>query len=112
METRGLLRMIQEGIPGWRSGLAPAFGPGCDLGEPGSSPTSGSRCMEPASPSACVSASLSLSVTIIKKINAGYGDSLQRKMTQKAEHLGSLKTKQNQDASPEFFPPDAPSNPR
>ena len=47
-------------IPGWRSSLAPAFGPGRDPGDPGSSPTSGSRCMEPASPSACVSASLSL----------------------------------------------------
>ena len=46
------------GIPGWRSGLAPAFGPGRDPGDPGSNPTSGSRCMEPASVSACVSASL------------------------------------------------------
>ena len=36
--------------------------PGADPGDPGSNPTSGSRCMEPASPSACVSASLSLSV--------------------------------------------------
>ena len=51
-----------RGIPGWHSGLAPAFGPGRDPGDPGSNPTSGSRCMEPASPSACVSASLSLSV--------------------------------------------------
>ena len=51
-----------RGIPGWRSGLAPAFGPGRDPGDPGSNPTSGSRCMEPASPSACVSASLSLCV--------------------------------------------------
>uniref|UniRef100_A0A8C0L1E3 Glutamate decarboxylase 1-like n=1 Tax=Canis lupus dingo TaxID=286419 RepID=A0A8C0L1E3_CANLU len=42
-------------IPGWRSGLAPAFGPGRDPGDPGSNPTSGSWCMEPASPSACVS---------------------------------------------------------
>ena len=57
------------GIPGWRSGLAPAFGPGRDPGDPGSNPTSGSRCMEPASPSAYVSAPLSLSlcVTIINK---------------------------------------------
>ena len=54
-----------EGIPGWRSGLAPAFGPGRDPGDPGLNPTSGSRCMEPASPSAYVSASLS--VTIINK---------------------------------------------
>ena len=31
-------------IPGWLSGLAPAFGPGCDPGVrvPGSSPASGS----------------------------------------------------------------------
>ena len=55
-------KTILEGIPGWRSGLAPAFGPGRDLGDPGSSPTSGSQCMEPPSPSACVSASLSLSL--------------------------------------------------
>ena len=46
----------------WRLPLA-----GRDPGDPGSNPTSGSRCMEPASPSACVSASLSLSVTIINK---------------------------------------------
>ena len=32
----------QLGIPGWLSGLAPAFGPGCDPGVPGSSPASGS----------------------------------------------------------------------
>ena len=56
-----------EIIPGWRSGLAPAFDPGRDPGDPGLNPTSGSQCMEPASPSAYVSASLSLSVTIIKK---------------------------------------------
>ena len=31
-----------SGIPGWLSGLAPAFGPGRDPGVPGSSPTSGS----------------------------------------------------------------------
>ena len=54
----------KRGIPGWRSGLAPAFGPGHDPGDPGSNPTSGSRCMEPASPSACVSASLSLSLSV------------------------------------------------
>ena len=50
------------GIPGWRSGLAPAFGPGRNPGDPGLNPTSGSRCMEPASPSAYVSASLFLSL--------------------------------------------------
>ena len=31
------------GIPGWLSGLEPAFGPGRDPGVLGSSPTSGSR---------------------------------------------------------------------
>ena len=31
------------GIPGWRSSLAPVFGPGRDPGDPGSNPTSGSR---------------------------------------------------------------------
>ena len=67
------LRIQSAGIPGWRSGLAPAFGPERDPGDPGSNPTSGFRCMEPASPSACVSASLSLShthtlsVTIVNK---------------------------------------------
>ena len=59
------------GIPGWLSGLAPAFSPGCDPGIPGSSPTSGS-CVEPTSPSAYVSASLSLSpslsLSLINKI--------------------------------------------
>ena len=50
------------GIPGWRSGLVPVFGPGRDPGDPGSNPTLGSWCMEPAPPSACVSASLSLSL--------------------------------------------------
>ena len=64
---KDLTKKDNYGIPGWHSGLAPAFGPGRDPGDPGSNPTSGSRCMEPASPSACVSASLSLSVTIIKK---------------------------------------------
>ena len=56
------IQTCNSGIPGWRSGLAPAFGPGRDPGDPGSNPTSGSRCMEPASPSACVSASLTFSL--------------------------------------------------
>ena len=47
------------GIPEWLSGLAPAFGPGCDPGVLGSSPT-WAPCMESASPFACVFASLSL----------------------------------------------------
>ena len=59
------LKNRDSGIPGWPSGLAPAFGPGRNPGDPGSNPTSGSRCMEPAYPSACVSASLSVCVTII-----------------------------------------------
>ena len=46
------------GISGWLIGLAPAFGPERDPGVPGLSPTSG-FCMEPASPSACVSAFVS-----------------------------------------------------
>ena len=54
------IKILEEGIPGWRSGLAPAFGPGRDPGDPGSNPTSGSRCMETASPSAYVCLSLSL----------------------------------------------------
>ena len=49
----------EVGTPGWLSGLVPAFGPGCDPGVPESSPTSG---MEPVSPSAYVSASLSVSL--------------------------------------------------
>ena len=61
------LKKESPGIPGWRSGLAPAFVPGRDPGDPESNPTSGSRCMEPASPSACVSASLSHCLPIINK---------------------------------------------
>ena len=48
-----------EGIPGYLSGLAPAFGPGCDWDQVSHQ----APCMEPASPSACVSASLSVSLT-------------------------------------------------
>ena len=44
------LKTKARGIPGWRSGLAPAFGGGCEPGDPGSNPTLGSQCMEPASP--------------------------------------------------------------
>ena len=62
---RSCIEIREVGIPGWRSGLAPAFGPGCDPRDPGSSPTLGSRCMEPASPSA--SHSLSLCATIVNK---------------------------------------------
>ena len=56
---RGLLHCLafkgETGDP-W---VAQRFG-ACVPGDLGSSPTLGSRCMEPASPSACVSASLSL----------------------------------------------------
>ena len=56
-----------QGIPGWRSGLAPAFGPGRDPGDLGSNPTSGSRRGACFSLCLCLSLSLSLSlcVTII-----------------------------------------------
>ena len=59
------IRNISERILGWLSSLAPAFGPGPDPEDPGSSPTSGSlHGMEPASPSACVSASHSLPLCV------------------------------------------------
>ena len=47
---------VRESLDG---SLAPAFGPGHGPGDPGLSPTLGSL-HEPASPSACVSASLCL----------------------------------------------------
>ena len=50
------------GYPGAQQFRA-TFSPGPDPGDQGSSPTSG-PCMEPASPSACVSASLSLYVCV------------------------------------------------
>ena len=53
------------GIPGWRSGLAPAFGPGRDPGDPGSSPTSGS--LHGACFSLCLCLCLSLSVFLKNK---------------------------------------------
>ena len=45
---------IGIGTPGWLRGLVPAFGSGPDPGVPGSS-SHRAPCMEPASPSACVS---------------------------------------------------------
>ena len=54
---------IPLGIPGWLSSLAPTFSPGRDPRVPGSSPALGS-CRDLASPSACVSASLSLSLSV------------------------------------------------
>ena len=54
-----------QGGPGGAAVWAPAFGPGRDPGVPGPSPASGSRCMEPASPSA--SPPLSLCTTLMTK---------------------------------------------
>ena len=51
------------GIPGWLSGLGPAFGPGCDPGVPGSGPESGflhGACL-------CLCLCLSLSVSLMNK---------------------------------------------
>ena len=58
---KNLVLKIQPGIPGWLSSLAPAFSPGRDSGIPGSSSASGS--LHGASPSACVSASLTLCIS-------------------------------------------------
>ena len=59
--------------------MASAFGPGRDPGDPGSNPTWGSRCMEPASPSACLSLPLSLcDYHKIKKIIIIQGKSNER----------------------------------
>ena len=55
-------RDAEPEAPGWLSGWMSAFSPGHDPGVRGSSPTSGSL-WEGASPSACVSASLSVSLT-------------------------------------------------
>ena len=56
------LKYIRKGDPWVAQRFGACLGPGRDPGDPGSNPTSGSRCMEPASPSACVSAPLSLSL--------------------------------------------------
>ena len=56
------LKKKRKGTPGWFSGLVPAFSPEHDPGDLGLNPMTGSRCMEPASPSAYVSASLSFSL--------------------------------------------------
>ena len=50
---------IYLGIPGWLSGLVPASGPGCDSGDLGSSPASGSLLLPlPVSLPLCLSVSL------------------------------------------------------
>ena len=55
------LRSTSAGQPGWRSGLAPPAGQGVILETLDRVPRQ-ALCMEPASPSACVPASLSLSL--------------------------------------------------
>ena len=57
IKIKNLIKSI-VGIPGWRSGLAPAFGPGRDPGDPGSNPTSGSL------HGACFSLCLPLSLSV------------------------------------------------
>ena len=51
------------GIPEWLSGLVPALGPGHDPVESWDRVPHKAPCMEPASPSLCVSASFSLCVS-------------------------------------------------
>ena len=58
---------VLSGIPGWLSGLAPAFGPGRDPGVPGSSPTSGSLQGARFSFRLCLCFSLSHSMSIMNK---------------------------------------------
>ena len=58
------------GIPGWLSSLVPAFGSGCDPGDPGSSPTSGSLPEACFSLCLCLCLSLSLSLSVsLSRIN-------------------------------------------
>ena len=54
-----------QGIPGWLSSLEPAFGPGLILESRDRVPR-WAPCMEPTSPSACVSVSLCVSLRINK----------------------------------------------
>ena len=58
----GGLKAVYEGIPGWLSGLAPAFSPRHDPGILGSSPESGSR--HGACFSLCLCPCLSLSLSV------------------------------------------------
>ena len=57
------LKIPEVGIPGWCSGLAPAFGPGRDPGDPGSNPASGS--LHGACFSLCLCLCLSFSVSLL-----------------------------------------------
>ena len=52
----------EQGIPGWLSGLAPAFGSGCAILESRDRVPRRAPCMEPASPSAFAFLSLNLSL--------------------------------------------------
>ena len=60
-----LFKRAPWGSPGWLRGLAPAFGPGCDPGVPGSSPASGS--LRGAYFSLCLCLCLSLRLPRINK---------------------------------------------
>ncbi|CAD7676900.1 unnamed protein product [Nyctereutes procyonoides] len=66
-----LTRLIL-GIPGWLSGLAPAFYPGCDPGDLGLSPMSGS--LHGACFSLCLCLCLSLSVALQFHGRSGMGE--------------------------------------
>ena len=59
------IQKIPLGQPGWLSGLAPDFSPGCDHGDPGSSPMSGS--LHGACFSLCLCLCLSLSLSLMNK---------------------------------------------
>ena len=62
-KTQHGLKMVLGGIPGWLSGLAPAFGPGRDvILESQDGVLHQAPCVEPASPSACISVSLCVSL--------------------------------------------------
>ena len=62
----GIYKIWVLGIPGWLSGSAPSFGPGRDPGLRDRVPHR-APCMEPASPSACVSASVCVCVSLMNK---------------------------------------------
>ena len=62
-------KLFTIGIPGWRNGLAPAFGPGRDPGDPGSSPTLGSLQGACFSLCLCLCLSLSLSLSLCVRLS-------------------------------------------
>ena len=61
-------KVLEVGQPGWLSGLALPSAQGVILETLDRVPCQ-ALCVEPASPSACISASLSLSVSLINKTN-------------------------------------------